>query len=71
MSDPLLPPPNSKKRNLGERNPGSLPHFRFLKKRKIQEGVKIPLETTSLEKKRFILEFQVVYKIKFKRSSHE
>jgi len=36
MNDPLLPPPNSKKRNLGERKLGSLPHFRFLKMGEIQ-----------------------------------
>jgi hypothetical protein len=31
MKNPLLPPPNSKKRNLGEKKPGFLLHFRFLK----------------------------------------
>jgi len=31
MKDPLLPPPNSKKQNLGKRDPDFLPHFRFLK----------------------------------------
>jgi len=35
---PLLPPPNSKKQNLGERDSGSLTHFRFLKMGEIQRG---------------------------------
>ncbi len=38
MKDILLPPQNSKKRNWGERKPGSLPHFRFLKMGEIQMG---------------------------------
>jgi len=42
MKDPLLPPPNSKKRNLGERKPSSLPHFRFLKMGEIQRGSILP-----------------------------
>ena len=36
--DPLLPPPNSKKRNLGERKPGFLLHFCFLKTGRYREG---------------------------------
>jgi len=58
MKAPLLPPPNSQKRNLEERNPGSLPHFRFLKMGR-QEGVNSSPKTTASEKKRFILVFQL------------
>jgi len=36
--NPLLPFPNSKKRNLREKNPGFLPHFCFLKMGEIQRG---------------------------------
>ncbi len=62
MKDPLLPPPNSKKRNLGERKPGSLPIFAFSKLGET-EGVKTSLGMISAKKKRFILKFQGIRKI--------
>jgi len=58
MKDPLLPPPNSKKRNLGERKPGFLPHLRFLKTGRYSGG-QFPTENDFTGEKRFILEFQV------------
>ncbi len=42
MKDPLLPPQNSQKRNLGPRNPGFLPHYRFLKMGGDIEWVNMP-----------------------------
>ncbi len=59
MKDPLLPSPNSKNQNLGEREPDSLPHFRFLKMGGDTEEGNFPLKTTFYEKKCYILEFQV------------
>ncbi len=77
MRDPLLPPPNSKKRNFGERNPTFLPLFSFFENEDEKPsppfsvfenggetaGVNFPLKASSPKKKRFILEFQVLIRV--------